>query len=338
VGSSLPAIISGLGVALLTSSAAFADVGADQSAAAEALFRSGRDLMAAGKIVEACPKFAESQRMDPKLGTLMNLALCHDKAGKTASAWAEYTQAAEIAKRVGQADREKVASDRAHALEPSLVHVIIDATDAPGQAVTLDQRTIGPGAFGTAVPVDPGDHEVRVTAPGKKTFLQSFKMDPQAGDRTIRVPLLDAGEPGGAPAAGPAQAAPANAQPSLAASPETPGGSGSRTLGLVVGGAGVVVTGVGLIFGLEAMSQKQTANKECNSTYCTQDGLNAISSMHAFEAASTLTVAAGLVGVGAGVYFFLAGGPKHGASDRQAASWRVVPDVVARGAKLQVDF
>jgi hypothetical protein len=268
----------------------------------------------------------------------MNLALCHDKAGKSASAWAEYTQAAELARRSGQAEREKVASDRAHALESSLVHVVLDATDAPGQVVTLDQRTIGPGAFGTAVPVDPGDHEVRAAAPGKKPFVQSFKMDPQTGDRTVHIPLLEPGETGGAQESGPAQAPSVTAQPPPGAPTETPSRSGGRTLGLVVGGAGVVVTGVGLILGLEAISQKQTADNECGKVYCTQAGLNAISSMHAFEAASTLTVAAGLVGVGAGVYLFLAGGPKEGAADRRAVSWRLVPDVVARGAKLQIDF
>src|SRR5271166_3476943 len=101
---------------LWSSSATAAD--SNQGALAEALFRSARELMAAGKYAEACPKLAESNRIDPKLGTLMNLALCHEKAGKTASAWAEYVQAGEIAQRTGQKERAQVARDKAQALEP----------------------------------------------------------------------------------------------------------------------------------------------------------------------------------------------------------------------------
>lgn len=93
--------------ALLTPAAAFAqETGA---AVAEALFRTGRALMAAGDAARACPKFAESNRLDPKLGTLLNLALCHETVGLKASAWAEYNEAATIAGRAGQSERERVA-------------------------------------------------------------------------------------------------------------------------------------------------------------------------------------------------------------------------------------
>ena len=52
--------------------------------AAEALFDEGRNLVAAGKIAEACPKFADSQRLDPSPSTLLNLASCWEKLGRTA--------------------------------------------------------------------------------------------------------------------------------------------------------------------------------------------------------------------------------------------------------------
>jgi uncharacterized protein HemY len=75
-------------------------------ATAEALFAEGRRLMSSGNYATACQKFAASQKLDPALGTSLNLADCYDKSGRTASAWAESRDAAAAAHRVGSKDRE----------------------------------------------------------------------------------------------------------------------------------------------------------------------------------------------------------------------------------------
>ena len=107
----------------------------DAKAAAEALFQDARKLMAEGKYGEACAKLDASQRLDPGVGTLLNLGDCYDKNGQTASAWAQFIEAATAARKVGDARREQAARGRATALEGKLAKLAISisaAADVPG--------------------------------------------------------------------------------------------------------------------------------------------------------------------------------------------------------------
>src|SRR5688500_18545046 len=83
---------------LLTPRAEAVPTGSDK-ALAEVLFREGRQLLQRGETDAACEKFAESHRLDEALGTLLNLAVCHESQGRFASAWAEFHQAAATARR-----------------------------------------------------------------------------------------------------------------------------------------------------------------------------------------------------------------------------------------------
>jgi len=71
------------------------------------------------------------------------------------------------ASRRGRASRvEKVARERAAALEPTLSHVVIDADPKSDASIVLDEQPIGPAAFRSPIPIDPGPHVLRATAPG----------------------------------------------------------------------------------------------------------------------------------------------------------------------------
>jgi hypothetical protein len=300
--------------------------GDDPRAIAEALFRAGRDLMADGDLAAACPKFAESNRIDPKPGTLMNLALCHEKIGRTASAWSEYAQAAEVAHRAGQTERERVARERAASLEAALVHVVIDASAAPGAVVTLDDQPIGPGAFGTPIPVDPGDHVLRATDAGKQPFTKTITASPTADMVHVSVPVLSTEWV---------------AKPVREPVPDHVAGGGlssSQAWGFVSGGTGIVLLGIGGYFGLRAFAEKQTADSNCSATVCNRPGLEAIQSMKTAEAVATVSMLAGAAAVGAGLYLVLSSPRLTNRPTAGTASVRIGAEAGLRGVRVMLAF
>jgi hypothetical protein len=311
-----------LGVVVAASRTAAAQ-GNGQGAMAEALFRSGRTLMAAENYAEACPKFAESEKIDPKVGTLMNLALCHEKAGLTASAWAEYAQAAELARRSAQAEREAVARQRAAALEVLLTHVVVQGDAKSDAVVTLDGQPVGTAAYGMPMPIDPGSHVLQASAPGMAPFRTTFQVAAGDPDRKVEVPPLS-------PLAAEASA------PAPEAHPEQPAAAGgthpTRVAGLIVGGAGVVALGVGAFFGVRAFSDKSAAEKACGANFCTPPGTDATNSMKTDEMISTIGVVGGVLAIGAGTYLVLATrkAETHGATARGLAVAVGPKGVVAR--------
>jgi tetratricopeptide (TPR) repeat protein len=158
---------------------------AGDTAAAEALFAEARQLMAQGKYAEACPKLESSNRIDPATGTLLNLASCYEKLGKTATAWATYLQVAGSPQSGLRAD---YARQRADALLPTLPKLTIRAPNAPADAhVTRDGIAVPVGAFGAPIPVDPGHHVIEATAAGRIGFHR--EIDVASGATTVVVTL-----------------------------------------------------------------------------------------------------------------------------------------------------
>src|SRR5215472_13745389 len=72
----------------------------DAALAAE-LFAEGRALTKAGSYVEAKAKFAESARLDPRVGTFANMALCDERLGHFAAARSDWQQGLDIARSRG---------------------------------------------------------------------------------------------------------------------------------------------------------------------------------------------------------------------------------------------
>ena len=296
------------------------------NAAAQALFDQGKQLMAAGKAGEACPKFEESQKLDPGSGTLINLALCYEQTGRTASAWSAYKDAASAAAVAGNKERERGARERASALAPKVPKLTIDVpADARVAGLTLmrDGVEVGPAQWGVPIPTDPGKHELSAKAPGYEEWHSTVSLK-DGGVGSATVPKLTAAPNAAiaaAPVAGEQAAEPEQApQPQAAESSSGGGLGGQRIAALVVGGVGVAGVAVGSIFGIQAMSKKKTADETCDGTACQTDaGVEAGKSAHKAGTISTIGMIVGGVGLAAGVTLWLTA-PKRGAST-QVGFW-----------------
>jgi len=187
------AYFSGVALVLLASSVSAQTGGASNRAAAEALFNEGRKLAASGKYADACPKFEASEQLDPGLGTLLNLAECYEKIGKTASAWAEYREAIPLARASGSKVRQDLATERAAALESRLSMLTIRAMggseEASGLEIRRDGVPVQPAELGSPIPVDPGPHTIEAAAPGKQKWSSTVQVT-DAARLAVEVPAL----------------------------------------------------------------------------------------------------------------------------------------------------
>ena len=232
--------------------------GGTPAALSEALFREGRQRMTDGSYGEACPKLAESQRLDPHLGTLLNLAFCHAHQGLTATAWAEYAQAAAEAQRAGRKENEATAREQMKSLDAVLSRITLVApSPPPGLEVTLDGAALGAGALGSSLPVDPGHHEFVARAPGLTSARWTVDALPGPSSQIVKVPELESPVPA----------------PDAPSPPAEPALRSWYVGPIVFGGLTLVGAGLGTYFGLAAISKNTIASKECPQGQCSGPGL-----------------------------------------------------------------
>ena len=184
------ALVALIGIA----SPVFAEASASDVALAETLFQEGQKLLKEQRYAEACPKFEESQRLDPGGGTLFQLATCHEFIGRTASAWAEFSEVALLAKQRNRPDIERAARERIRSLEPRLSWlVVVVPKDArvDGLSVKRDGTVIGPATFGTAMPADPGKHTIIAEAQGHRAWSTTVEIGEASDRKTVTVPELE---------------------------------------------------------------------------------------------------------------------------------------------------
>jgi hypothetical protein len=152
----------------------FADDGSNL--VAQGLFDAGLALMDEGKYDQACPKFEESQRLSPAGGTLTNLALCHERQGRIASASVEYERALAQATAEKREERARFVRERLVAIREQVPGIIVSANSTATDTMTLDANPLPKASLGVRVPCDPGAHILRLIDVQGTTQERSFEL------------------------------------------------------------------------------------------------------------------------------------------------------------------
>ncbi len=224
-------------------------VHADVSADADAAFKQGQDLLAEKKIDAACAAFERSEKLEPRGGTLLSLAYCHEQQSRNALAYTEYDEALRrLRVGGGRQDREKFAGERMAALKDKVVMLTAEFSE-PVRALNPDvvvipskagdaERKLAPAAARVQIPldVDGGAYRVEVRAVDRKPYVAQIQVaanaaTPPAFTVTELEPI-----PGSA----------ADVKPEK-------DGTTQRTIGMVIGGVGLAFAVAGGVFGVLAL-------------------------------------------------------------------------------------
>jgi hypothetical protein len=284
---------------------------AQDVASAEALFRAGRDLMEKGDYDAGCPKLAESNRLDPSSGTALNLALCHAKQGKTATAWAEYLVAARLARQQQRSERVEEATKKAEELERGLSHLTI-VVEAPVANLDLrrDEARVEPSSFGISLPIDPGRHVITVQATGYKPVTLEVLVGATRDDRTLAIPPLVK------------EVAPPRLGGGGAMATERPSRPPSWAWGVGATGLAATLGGIGLLIG--GGVDLGDANSACA---VLAHGCASVSpSPTSLLVAGGVVTTVGLIGLGVGIYGLVKAPRASAQASRQVPELRVAKD------------
>ncbi|MEI9942208.1 MAG: hypothetical protein WDO69_33750 [Pseudomonadota bacterium] len=293
------------------------------------LFDEAEALFAKQQVAQACPKYAESFRLDPQLGSLIYLAECYEKNGQLASAWGSYREAEEMAAERGD-KRQAHAHERAAALSPRVDRLVVDVPEASrlrGLEVLRDGLPVAATLWGNGTAIDPGKHRIVARAPGYKSWQIEFELVGEGSTSSVTVPTLAV-------------------EPRVDAQKPAPGasdpGTSQRITAIALGGMGIVSLGVGGFFGLSAQSSFSDSKSACNDNdVCTEHGKQLRDSAQSKALVSTITVGVGAAAlITAGVLWFAA--PKaesrSEATRRSPAHWALGLNSRAWGVELNGAF
>ena len=228
------------------------------------------------------PSSNRASHIDPRVGTLLNLALCEEKRGRLVQALERWQDAADLGNRLGD-DRSADATKRATELLARLPKLTLELpADAPADAkVRVEFDTHAPFTLTVAqlskpVLVDPGKVTIVVEANGSESRQTVDVAEAESKTFGLEVPA-----PGTNPVSG---------------GPGDDGTTGLLIAGLAVGGLGIIGLGVGLGFGGVAAGKWSDAEALDCPDACRDNGkMLTTEASDAATVSTALSIAGGIV-------------------------------------------
>jgi len=228
------------------------------SAQAQSLFDEGRALLAAGKLAQACAAFDSSQKLDPAVTTLLNLADCREQNHQLATAWGAFVDAKRMAKSANNAKLARVANNHAQKLEPRLSKLAISVPldhELPGLEILRDNEPVNAAAWNHTLPIDGGTYTITARAPGREPWSTTRVIKLESDTVTITIPLLSEAKVAATsaptkPEVGDLAGGPVAVDAAIQRGPDPAPARSSRAVvvPLVLGGGSVVLAGVAVGF------------------------------------------------------------------------------------------
>jgi hypothetical protein len=300
---------------------------------AESLAATAFKLMAQGHYDEGCETYERSERIDPTPQGMLRVAECNERRGRTASAWVAFGQALDMADEREDEDTARTAHEGVERIEANLGKIEIDVPDevvrVAGLEVQRDGVSVPAAVFGVPVPVDPGLHVVRATAQGRYPWSVQFGLARGPASITVMIPVLEPTSssgfidpPNGDLLVDPFALGAAAPLPTLAELPVASGlpeiepsrpssmAAAQRTIGSILGGAGLVSVVAGAVFGLQAMATRDEFESTCVARVCAAEAIDAHRRFISQARASTALLGLGMTALAAGVVVYVTAPPE----------------------------
>lgn len=274
---------------------------------ARALAVEAQQALDAKRYAEAADKFGRAEKLFHAPTLVVGLARAYVGMGKYVEAMEAYNEVIREPMAADAPEPFLTAKSDAKAeiqgLEAKIGWVTLRVEGPSDPAVELDGQSVSVASLGVRRAINPGDHVVRVSAPGWLTAEERFAMSAGGSEEVVVTLEEGADDPGVVPAgSGPSPTVDGS-------SPDTVGDGGTSTLtilgwtGIGVGGAGILV---GAITGGLAMGKRGELGDNCSEAgECGPEQQSTLDSYRTMGTVSTIGFIAGGVLAAAGTVLLI---------------------------------